>query len=98
MNVKFLKATLAVVCMVAAGTESWKAYSAYNCKQSKMDFLLLENVEALSSAADIGTRYYTCAKKISSNEYYGKSYTQRYCGDCKEHSVTKDWGTDNCTL
>lgn len=53
----FFKATLTVVCVVAVGTGSWKAYSAYIHNQNEAD-LLMENVEALSTGTEAGSGYY----------------------------------------
>lgn len=56
-----------------------------------------DNVEALATGENCGeTTRYSCVKHISSNETYGKSYTQRFCGDCKEHTITKEWDTSEC--
>ena len=61
MKTNILKATLAVVCVVAAGTGGWKAYSAYNGGQSEMNDLLQENIEALSDDdEDKGYRTIKC--------------------------------------
>lgn len=48
MKKKFLRAMLAVVCVVAAGFGSWKAYSAYEMYEARADLLLVENIEAMS--------------------------------------------------
>ncbi len=90
MNVKFLKTTLAVVCVVAAGAGSWKAYSAYSDGQSEVNVILSENVEALSAGADItpggytissGNCPYPCAKRWVSCKSSGPE-KECYPSDC----------------
>ena len=53
MKTPFLKATLALVCVVAVGTGSWKSYQAYVMNGNEVDALLTENIEALSDDSDI---------------------------------------------
>lgn len=72
MNVKFLKATLAVVCMVAAGAGSWKAYSTYEMKGDEVNILFCENIEALSypDVKEPVTCYNTITSADDQNCYY----------------------------
>lgn len=81
--------------MVVLACYSIANTSAFNLCDGKDN--VAENIEALASGElpGVGGRY-SCAGKISSNENYGKVYTQRYCGDCKEHSITREWGVSNC--
>lgn len=55
MKKSFFKATLTVVCVVAVGTGSWRAYSAYNTNGNETD-ILAENVEALSNGDVSGAK------------------------------------------
>lgn len=48
MKTKIIKATLAIVCVVAMGAVSWKAYSTHNNGINDAKSLLLGDVEALS--------------------------------------------------
>lgn len=49
MRKKILKASLAIAVIVSAGHGAYKAYSSYeNANMSEKDFLLIENVLALS--------------------------------------------------
>lgn len=57
MKTKFLKATLAAVCIVATGVGSWKAYSAYEQNGDEADLLLTENIEAMSSNTEASGYY-----------------------------------------
>lgn len=74
MKKNVMKTVVAVVCVIAAGIGSFKAYNTAN--QSEADLLLAENVEALSdpdvNAASICGQYcfpggIQCWFKIASN-------------------------------
>ena len=74
-------------------------YKSFNPNVTGANLVLNENVEALANGESPGnTRHYPCVIKISSNSSYGREYVERYCGDCKEHTITKSWGDDNCSL
>lgn len=85
MKTRFLKATLALVCVVAVGTGSWKSYQAYVMNGNEVDALLTENIEALSDDSDIrefrtqkcymteenkGSNEYICPKGTNSSKVY----------------------------
>ena len=56
MNKKFSKSTLVVAMIAVAGYSSYKAYEGY---AENSNWLLLENVEALSEAPESGTPHQT---------------------------------------
>ena len=65
MKKKFLRAMLAVACVVAAGFGSWKAYSAYEMYEARADLLLVENIEAMSFYEDNRSNYSAVANSHS---------------------------------
>jgi|GEM_PF-1301075 len=93
MNVKFLKTTLAVVCVVAVGTGSWRAYSEFNTELTESELLLAENIEALSlDGEDNGTypryineswrRAYNETKIETKKDSTGRSYDITFKRNC----------------
>lgn len=68
MNVKFLKTTLAVVCVVAAGAGSWKAYQTYEMSGTETNVLFIENIEALSGSAE-SSRKCSASRKCYKSVY-----------------------------
>lgn len=86
MNVKFLKATLAVVCMVAAGAGSWKAYNVLSTNETNL--LLEQNIEALSRNESSGAKCPNGCRNI------GWVFDKILECDCEyDHlSCCKSWG------
>ena len=78
---------------------AWSGGAYYFCsKKIVSNHLLLENVEALTGG-DTGSvsSSHSCNKQIYFlDDNSGKNFSARYCGDCKEHIVTRVWGEDNC--
>lgn len=107
MKTNILKATLAVVCVVAAGTGSWKAYSAYNGGQSEMNDLLQENIEALSDdgGEDNGVyprykndgwkRAYNETKVEVEKDSLGRSFNVTFKRNCSSVITTCKYTGDN---
>lgn len=83
MKKKFLRAMLAVVCVVAAGFGSWKAYSAYEMYEARADLLLVENIEAMSFNED--NRKFTVKKCYMSEDEKGNAN----CYICPEGTESK---------
>ena len=83
MKKKFLRAMLAVACVVAAGFGSWKAYSAYEMYEARADLLLVENIEAMSFYED--NRKFTVKKCYMSEDENGNAN----CYICPEGTESK---------
>lgn len=76
---------IAVVCVIAAGTGSWKVYSDYSQNHNESD-LLMENVEALSSGAEAGSGYYERSSGNCSAPCEYKKWVSCKSGGTKECS------------
>lgn len=82
-------------CLVIGFVGVWFRFSC-SSEQDLERSLTIANVEALSSG-ELLYSVSSCAQKISDNDNYGRKYNQVYCGDCKEHMVTKVWGEGTCS-
>jgi len=69
MKKNIVKTMVATVCVVAAGMGGMKAYNAAN--QSKVNMLLMENVEALSAGDGTVSVGYLCIQSSTYTCYIG---------------------------
>lgn len=86
-----------MMTLAAVTVGAFTGYKTLEKKTSTSDLLLTENIEALSSEESTGNRvFHSCKRKISAAEWHGRKYTDRYCGDCKDHEMTMAWEDANC--